>query len=332
MDKKPADVTMPGDSGLQIPPMLLNCGFDVDVYRQRQFETNATTLRYDEHKYIETEVQKILRIRQVIVNDLIAYGLTILIPNGLGKKLYQYEDVSDMSDAQISMSAEAADQGDRVVFNPNYLPLPVCHKGFSLSARDIAGSRDGSGTPLDTTHAETAAEKVAEKTESVFAVGNGTQAWGGNTIYGLLNFTSKQDFTVAAHWNDSGADPVADVRQMKQYAKNHYHHGPYMVYVPTLWEEVLDDNFTTNYPITVRDRIMQIEGILGVKACDSLTADYCVLVEFQKRTIAAVIGLQPTMIDWSPTPMVSSYKIMQIIWPLIRTDQASKSGVVVGTK
>lgn len=332
MPKKKADMSLIGMGALgSVPHMLVNAGFDPVLMKQQLIAKNATVLRDDEWKEYDQAVVDIMRTRLVIVNDLVSRGLVYNVPNGLGKTVLEYEDMSDMSDAQISMAAEAEDQQDRVEFVQKYLPLPITHHGFSLNARALAASRT-TGMPLDTTLATTAAIKVAEKIEATFATGASTYTYGGGTLYGLLDFTYKQSYTVAAHWNDSGADPLADVRGMKQYSINHKHYGPWMLYVPTAWETALDDNFTTNYPITVRERLRQVGGIIDVKVCDALTADYCVLVEFRPETIRAVIGLQPTTIEWeSKGGLVSHYKVMAIIVPQIRADQDNNSGVIVGT-
>jgi uncharacterized linocin/CFP29 family protein len=322
-----------GSGGLSgVPNLLANCGFDVNRYRRQLLVSNATVLRDDEWKEIDSMVVQICRSRMTIVNDLVAAGLYVPLTNGMGTTVYEYEDMSDMSAAQMSMAAEAADQEDRVQFAQKYLPLPIVHKGFSVNARALAASRKNN-TPLDTTQAQIAATKVSEYIESMFAVGVSSYTYGGGTIYGLKDFSGAQSQTVTAHWNDSGADPLADVIAAKAKMIAAKHFGPWMVYIPTAWEEVLDDDFKANSDKSMYARLKEVQGIIDVKACDSMTADYYVMVEFQPTTIRAIIGQQPTTLEWTTQGgLVSHFKVLSICVPQIRTDQAGNSGVVVGTK
>jgi hypothetical protein len=315
-----------------VPRLLVNCGFDVQEYKNRLLAANATLLREDQWEYMEDAVLPISRMKARIVSDLVANGLTLPIPNGLGKTILKWEDSSDISDASISMAAEAADQGDRVVYTPKTLPLPIIHKGFSLNVRELQSSMGQSGEPVDVTNAQASAAKVGEKIESVFALGDTTVTVGGVAVEGILNFTHKQSDVLTAAWTASNADPVEDIRSMKQKSINAYHEGPWGVYIPTLYEEVLDDDYVSGYPKTIRQRIMEIGGIQFIHVCNKFTANYVALVELLPTTIRAVIGLQPTMLEWQTMGgLLSHFKVMAIVVPQIRADQAGNSGVVVAT-
>lgn len=330
---KSANINMPPSAfgGGGMPQMLLNCNFDLKEYRRRMFAANVTVLRDDEHKMIQQEVVQLARSRTTIVNDLVANGCGLEIPNGLGVMVLEYENISDMSAAQMSMAAEAAGDGDRPVFDQAYLPLPVTHHDFSINARALQASRNH-GTPLSTTQSQIAALKVGEKIEQTFAVGASSFTHGTGTIYGLLDFPLAQSYTCADAWDESSPNPLADVIGMKALAQQAHHFGPYMVYIPPNWSEALDDDLKAASDKSLYTRLKEVQGIIDVKVCDFLTADYMVLVEFQPSTIQAVIGLQPTTLEWATMGgLVSNYKVMSIAVPLIRADQAGNSGVVIGT-
>ncbi len=127
---------------------------------------NATLLRKDEWKDYDKKAIEIARQRLIGINDLISRGLTYNISNGMGKTVLEYEDVSDIQGAEISMDAVTPGKRDRPKYGISYLPLPIVHKDFQVNARVLAASRT-TGTPLDTTLAGMAARKVAELLEEM---------------------------------------------------------------------------------------------------------------------------------------------------------------------
>jgi uncharacterized linocin/CFP29 family protein len=290
------------------------------------------TLRKDEWKQYDQAILKAAQQRLVGVADLYAAGLTYSITNPLGTTVLEYEDQSDITAAQMSMDAVTRGQKDRPEFDLNYLPLPIVHKDFMLNIRALNASRN-TGQALDTTMAELASRKVAEYVETMLFTGTSTFTYGGGTIYGYLDFTHANSVTLSENWDASGktgAEIVQDVLNMKQASINARYYGPWMLYIPTAYETVLDEDYQTGYPKTIRQRIQEIGGILDVKVADKCTANKVVLVQMTPDVVRMVVGLAATMVEWQTEGgMVSHYKVMSIQVPQLRADQDNRCGITV---
>lgn len=317
---------------------LLACGFNVNDPRSG-FRTNAT-LRYDDWKAIDAAVLAAAMRRLTVTQALISRGLVFDIPNGMGSTVLQWQTSNELSDATVSMDGVTRGKADRPVYVTNYLPLPIIHEDFEFSAREIEASRK-SGTPLDTSTAEQAATKVSEKIESIVCTGASTLTFGGGTLYGLLDFSGRQTGSLLAHWDHTTSlypDPVLDVIAMKAKAQAQRQYGPYIVIVPAAYEVALDRDYISNRTgttaataqlMTVRERIMKIGGILDIIVGDFMTADHVVLVQATQSTIRIVRGMQIQTLQWTTNGGMSfQFKVMAIMVPQIRKDQASKCGVV----
>ena len=339
------DIIFKGQAHGSVAQRLLANGFDVNVLRpwmengrpylnvkgrsEPQFAVNAT-LRKDEWKHLDETVVQIALQRLVGVNDLVSRGLVYNVPNGLGTTVLEYEDVSDMEDAQVNMDGVSRGPSNRLEFDLNYLPLPIVHADFQINARVLEASRR-LGTPLDSAQAAVAARKVAEKVESILFTGASTYTFGGGTIYGYMDFPFRNTGSLTNNWDDSagdGASILANVIAMKQASIADRHFGPWGLYMPTNFETAVDDDFKAASDKTIRQRILEIDGIEFVKAADFLTSDNVVLVELRPETARAVIGLQPTTVEWSAEGgMIFLFKVMAIIVPQLRADQDDRCGI-----
>lgn len=296
--------------------------------KSRTLVGNAT-LRKDEWKYIDDEVLEAARERHVGIADLERFGLTKNLGNGMAMTVFQWEDLAEFLSAEVTMDGLTPAKNDRPNYEVKYIPLPIVHADFQINARVLAASRK-TGTPIDTTTAEEAGVVVSEKLEDMLFT-DITYAFGGGTIRSYINASGRNTGSLVGNWDASGitgADILNDVRAMKQSSINARHYGSWILYIPTAYETVLDDNFTTNYPITIRQRILEIEGIKEIKVVDRLTANNVLLVELRKQTVRLLKGLAITPLEWSTEGgLALNYKVMTIQIPQIRADQSGKSGV-----
>jgi len=303
---------------------LLANDFDVNGLR-----TNDTLL-YDEWKAIDTAVIKEAQQRLNAVNMLIGRGLTYNIPNGLSKTVLAYQDMSDIEEAEVNMDGISKGRRDRPEYDISYLPLPIFHKDFSFTAREIAASRNGN-MPLDTSMAELATRKVSEKIEEFVVVGSSNYTFGGGTIYGLLDAPNRNTGNLTAHWNDSAASGTTiktDVLDMKQELIDDRFYGPYGVWIPTAFETPLDDDYTTGYPKTIRSRLAEIAGVDNVTVVDTMTADNVVMFQLSSDVVRIVIGLSIVTVEWdSEGGLRHNFKVMAIMVPQVRYTQALRSGI-----
>lgn len=295
--------------------------------------TNAT-LRRDEWKHLDEAVLRIAETRLNGVQDLIEKGLVYNLGNGLGSTVLETHDISDALEADLTMDGITRAKNDRVNYTTNYLPLPVIHADYEINTRALNASRN-LGNPLDTSMAERATRKVSEKLEDMLYTAT-TYEFGGGIIYSYLNHPDRNQVSLSTGWDDSAKsarDIVDEVLSLKQTSINAKHYGPWMLYIPTAYETVLDEDYedtgTTSTNRTIRERILQIAGITGIKVVDTLTADNVILVQMTSDVVRLVRGMPITNVEWTQEGgMIYKYKVMTIQVPQVRSDQEGNSGVV----
>ena len=307
---------------------LLRANMDPKVLRSytdrgpREMRANAL-LSYDEWKRIETEILGPARLRMTLVNDIVTspYGLVKTIPNGIGVPLLVGQYRTTTIEAKMSMSGEAKGDDNRPAYTPEYLPLPITYCDWNLDIRTMNMVRAMGGS-VATDESVDAAMAIADYTEGVFCNGASAFTHGAGTIRGLTDHGSRITGSLLHAWSASatgGDDILNDVICMKAAMLADRHYGPWMIYVCPAYEAKLDANFVANYPGTIRERLLKIDGVIGIKICDKLASGSVVMVEFNPQTIQAVIGMPLTPVEWQEHGgMVSKFKNMQIVVPRVR--------------
>lgn len=299
----------------------------------------VATLRKDEWALLDDAVIRAAKPRLKAVADLRSRGLEFNIGNGMAKTVLQYERMSDISGATTSMDGARRSEGARPVFDLVNLPLPIIHKDFHYSARQVLASRQsanymgGGTTPLDTTTAELAARRVAEEAERLLLGVAASYTFGGGTIYGYTNHPNRLTKSMTVPTSSNGNVVVQEILNMRTALANVNHFGPYMVYCSLSWDEFMDGDYSTAKGTeTLRDRISRIDGILGVQTLDYLPAKTLLVVEMQPDTIREVVGMEIMTLQWeSEGGMVLNYKVMGILVPQIRLDILNQIGINHGT-
>lgn len=285
-------------------------------------------------------VQRVIRDRLKAVADVRGAGLEYNIPNGMAHTVLQYQTLGDIGRATVSMDPARRSQADRPTTDIGNLPLPVVHKDFDFSAREIAVSRNiGSGgvaLPIDTTTAEMAAIKVAEEVEMMLLGTGGTFTYGGGTIWGYTNLPQRATKTNMPIPDGTNGPAVLNaILALRQLLINARHFGPFVFYVNSQWAQVLDNDFTTTKgENTLRQRILAIEGIQDVRTLDFLPRVNwdCLMVEMNPLTVRMVVGMEVQTIQWETDGgMRKHFKVMCINTPQVRPDTAGAAGVGHGT-
>lgn len=302
---------------------LLSC------YQSVPINTNAT-LRRDEWKQLDDVVQKISETRLGGVQDLIDNNLVFSLGNAMGTTVLEYHDISDALEADLTMDGVSRARGDRPSYGTNYLPIPIIHADYELNSRVLEASRK-LGNPLDTSLAERAARKVSEKLENMLFT-NTTYVFGGGTIYSYLNHPNRNLKTLSEAWDaagKTGEEILTDVLAMKQASITKKHYGPWMLYIPTAYETQLDEDYNTTRGNSVRQRILEIAGVKGIKVIDTLPANTVLLVQMTSDVVRLVSGMGIQNVEWQTEGrMVTKYKVMTIQVPQVRADQDGNSGIV----
>lgn len=292
------------------------------------------TLRHEEWKLLDEAIVRVAKERLRVVADLRGSGLTYNIPNGMGKTVLETETVSDLTEATISMDPVRDGENDRPEFDLTNLPLPVIHKDFYFSARQVATSRN-MGASIDTTSAELASRRVAEEAEKLtLGVSNFNQfTYGGGTIYGLTNFPSRITRTITQPNGTNQSTTVRDVLAMRQDSEDAKHYGPWVLYNSPAWDQYLDDDYSSSKgDNTLRQRIQAIAGINDVRTADYLTGYQMLLVQQSSDVIRMVMGMDITTVQWETHGgMRLNFKVMAIMVPQLRADHNGNTGIVHGS-
>ena len=353
------DFILNGRGSGNMAQLLLNSGFDANALRPyigndgKHYTTvvqngvaipvplvgNATaTLRKDEWRLLDEAVIRAAKPRLKVVSALRGAGLQYTIPNGMGKTIFEYETQSDITPAVASMDGLAGGgHEDAPVYELAGLPLPIFSKKFSISARQLAASRNG-GSPLDTSNAELASRRVAELAES-FTLGKAdVYSFGGYSVYGLTNHPNRNTKTLTAPTAGGWAPStlVSEVLNMKKKSQADGYYGPWMLYNSPDWDEYLDNDYTlqggNTTSKTLRNRLKEIDGITDCQTLDYLEDYDLVLVQMSSDVVRMVVGMEMQTIQWETHGgMMMHYMVMCIIVPQLRNDQDGNMGLVHGS-
>jgi uncharacterized linocin/CFP29 family protein len=289
----------------------------------------ADVLQKDEWIHFDDAIveEGIIRLRGVA--DLVNAGLTIPVPNAMGKTIFQWEKVTDMNPAEVSLSGVNRTENDRIDYDLGNLPLPITHKDFDIQLRTLEASRTR-GEALDTTQARIAGRLVAEEIERMLFRGGKT--FGGSTIYGYTNHPDRNTVSIGTAWDDvgqTGDNILTDVLAMIAAAEADRYNGPYNLYIPSNYSLKLELDFKANGDKSIRQRISEVDRISSIRTVDQLPEDNVVLVQMTRDVVALVDGEPIQTVQWDAEGgFLVKFKVMAIQVPLIRSDATGRSGVV----
>lgn len=290
------------------------------------------TLRKDEWVHFDEALieEGIIRLRGIA--DLIDAGLVIPVPNAMGRTIFEYEKMTDMNPAEVSLSGIPRTEDDRVEFELGALPIPIIHKDFNINLRTLEASRSR-GEALDTTQARVSGRLVAEELERMLF--NGGKTFGGNPIYGYTTHPDRNeiDFATAGETWDAagktGEEILADVIAMKAALEADRFYGPYWLYLPPNFSTAIDEDFKTNSDRSIRERLMMVDGLRAIRVVDQLATSNAVMVNVSRDVAALVDGEPLQTVQWDiEGGFIVKFKAFQIAVPLIRSTNEGRSGVV----
>ena len=297
-----------------------------------QLVTNAgAVLSKNEWQYLDRTLVRVAKPRLKLINAMRAAGMTRSFPQAYNHSVFQYERISDIDDASISMSPKTRGTNDRPVTDIVNLPLPIIHKEFSFEAREIAISRNN-GQPLSTTTLEMGAEKVAEAAEKLVLGTWGTYSYGGGTLYGLTNFPGRLTGSFL-NPSVSGWTPIMlynSVIKMMKAALDVNQYGPFDLYYSTGLMEFMLRQFTDNYSGgSLIKNIRELPGLNSVEMLDYLTGNQLLLVQRKPSTASVLVGMDMRVVQWaSDGGETENFRIMAMMVPLMQQDQSSQCGIV----
>ncbi len=334
-----------GDPGQMRPYVKKNGKMVMAVYlggdpklkqSYREVPVTNAQLRYDEWRALDDAVIGVAEERLVGFDDLRRNGLVYTLKNAMGTTVLTWEEMSDAMEAYVSIDPVRRGNNDAVDFAAKHIPIPITHSDYQISKRVLEESRNR-GNSIDTINAERAAHKVSQKLEDMLFGSTSLLTYGGGTIYtyithpdiNTVSFSSAGDY-----WDASGktaAEVKGDVVDMKAASIADKHYGPWMMYIPTDYETVMDDDYSVSGESTqtIRQRLLKIGGIQDIKVVDRLADDTVLLVQMKKDTVDLIDGMPMQNIMWSTEGgMIQNNKVMTIQIPRIKSDYNNTSGIV----
>ena len=340
-----------GDVGVFRPFRLAN-GMSAFTYRdgtnadgtpilKNQVIQNAATLRREDWLQVDSTVVRAATRRLRFFNDLRDNGLSVDLPNALGKTSWQYERQSNISDASISMDGLRRSDASRLQYDSETMPLPLIHCDLSFSAREIAISRSGD-SPIDISAVAEASTKVAEKVEKLALGVDNEFLAGGGAVYGVCNYPYRLSRIFTNPWNSDGSRDTQwtpgilqrEILEARRSLNDHRHYGPFVIYHSPDFDEILDDDYNLNFnglstALTLRERLLKIDQIQAIRTSEFLPYGNFVMVEMSPNTIQAVNGMDITTIQWQTEGgFENHFKVMCILLPRMKSDFNGNCGVL----
>jgi hypothetical protein len=289
------------------------------------------TLRKDQWVALDNSMLQEARIRLRLWSALVAAGLTVPVRNAMGKTMLEWETMTHMEPAIVSMDGRARSDNDAPEFGLEGLPLPITHKDFDIPLRKLAASRND-GEPLDTLQAGMAGRLVAEQLERMLFVGG--PKYYNRTIYGLLTHPDRAalPFGTGGAWSASGktgAQVFADVKSMKQEMLANNQPGPYWLVIGSGSDMLMQDDYKAESDKSIRARVLEIEGIERVEMNQSMPADDVVMFQATRDVVAVVDGEPIQTVQWDIYGGFGvAFKSFCIQVPLIRGGVGGQTGIV----
>jgi hypothetical protein len=314
---------------------VFNGGDREDPKCYSAIQVNNAVLRPDEWKQLDTALVEVKRERLTGFDYIVGKGLVKTLPNAMGTTVLEWHSISDSQEAIMTMDAVTRGQGDRVEYKQHFLPIPIMSVDYEINSRVLTVSRN-MGNGLDVEEARNAARRIREMKEGLLFTDPATPyTFGGGTIYSFLNLPDRGTYTIPITWTTAtGPQILADVVAMKNVAIADLHFGPWTLFIPTAYNAALDEDYSVsgNSLMTIRERLLKLDGLTDIVTVDVLPADNVVMAEMTTGTVEIINGLPLQNIQWSTEGgMVFKYKAMEIAVPRLKVDYNGNTGVVHGS-
>lgn len=293
-----------------------------------------TLLRKYDWEVIDQAVLDVFKDPPIGIDDLRNAGLVKPL-GGLGAIISTYQQLSDMTDADVSMDVTPKKgESDRVEFTDVSVPVPIISKPFTLSLRHLEASRR-SGEGLDTIQIRTATRKVREKAENILFNGS-TKQLQSYKIYGYTTAPHRLTKTAAA-WGggDFGTDTNAHktlVGMIKNLNEIGFR-GPFGVYVSgNQYAELLALTGTNKSETQLSVILRTIPDLLWVKRSYELADGKLIMVQMTSDVVDLAIGQDIIPVQWTEQGgMLVEFKVMTAMVPRIKYDAEDQCGIAEAT-
>lgn len=275
---------------------------------------NATTFTRDELAAIDRSVVKVPRQRLTAWSDLRAANTRGGF-DAWSRFSLEYNAASDAGEVVKDMDGTAPGRNDIPLNLIRSVPLPVIHGDGEFPKRLLDHYRS-TGMPLDTEMFEQLTRRFWEMVEKTLIGTETGLTWtsrstgpfpitGTNAEYGYTTSpykVNKTDLTTPTGTNPEAI--VQDVMEMIETMNGNGYFGPFTLYHSTPYSLYLNSDYfrsgSTSAVRTVRERLMEVDGLSSIKRLDYLTSGYqMILVDFSTGQFQAINGMEPRVVQWS---------------------------------
>jgi hypothetical protein len=304
-------------------------------YRVAQYRAGAA-LPLHAQELFDTKVKEVGLKRRGVVAAL-RKGDTFSIPNWIAVLELVWQKISRSGSARMVMLPSSRGTNALPDFGTDRMPLLCTISDFNFHERLLAASQR-SGQPLDTRMISQETTNVFESLENQAIYGAPSGA-GTLSAPGLLNANNVNTHEILVAWTDpavTGLMIYNDVQAMIAIEEANRRFGKYRIGVNTSYNRALDadyKNASSSLTMTIRQRLMTIEGVEEIFVADFLPANVIVMWCIDPNVVDYVVGSDPTHISWGgQDPWTSNHAVIAcgLVRPL--TDYELRSGVVVGFK
>lgn len=329
-----ADISLSGEPIDKAYAMGLDYFEDYEPDERLDIVAANSTLQRDEWNQLNETVLQTYKANLVAVTDLQNAGLTRNV--SLATKVDMYETINEFTEANVSMDGETDGDEDRPVYSLEGVPIPITHKEFRVSNRDLQSSRR-LGNDLQADGAAASTRVVSEMLERLIFNGWDAAVTGdrGNQfpLYGYTTHPDRNTVTGTGDWGTASNIRPDVVAMLDALDEDNRTGGGFWLYLaPPQWREfraAVDPDGDGN--LTVRERIMdEFATEIGmVRRAEYLPDGEAVMVDPAADVIELVTAENIQMIEWqSLSGMTEHFKVMAAMAPEIKSDSLGQSGVV----
>lgn len=301
---------------------------------RKEIIANATTLEKDEWETLSDRMIQLYRENLVGVQDLRNAGLTRGL--SLATQVDLWQTISGFTEAEVTMDGETQSEEDRITYNTQGVPIPIVHKDFRISERELSTSRR-MNNDLRTDGVSDATRQVTEMLEDILFTGWTPQVsdHNGNTfsLYGYTDHPQRNTPSATGDWGTPGNIRDDFVEMVDVMDENNRTGGGFWTYLaPPQWREfrsAVDPDGDGN--LTVRERVMkEFDQEIGmVKRAGRLPDGEAVMIDPSPDVVELAVAEDVQTIEWqSGSGMSNKYKVMAAMAPEIKSDNQNRSGIV----
>lgn len=308
---------------------------DKDGNRKRVEKVLAnadTTLTKEAWLNFDQTVIDIARERLTLWNDLRGSAPPLVLTDGLGTTILEQQRRGDITPATQSMDGMRRGMADQPEYDKIGLPLPITHKDFDFSVRDIAVSARG-GQPLDMTNVEMAAWHVANAVDDAVLGAVDPFEYGGYSVWGYLSWPDALTGEITDP-TDGGWTPdtlrnelLVCLKTLLDVQKT----GPFDILYGKEWMPYMGKRYSADDSRSLKSVLTtDIEGISNCTLHTKIPGFKLIIKERSAMTARAVIGMEIQTVQWETMGgMRKNFKVMCIMVPQLRCTITGQAGVLV---